>query len=76
MSRNWERQEMSNCNWNMFSAFYDAPTKVCSDFLYAKYMEGVSSGDNPKALAGAEAFNFSNCEAYFVARRLGVVKVN
>ena len=58
--------------WALFSAFYDSSTMHCSDILDAKYIEGPSPGDNPKALGGAETFNFSNCEAYFVARRLGV----
>ena len=66
----------TSAKWALFSAFYDAATMACSDLLDAKYTEGASSGDNPKALAGAEAFNFSNCEAYFVARRIGVVKVD
>lgn len=60
--------------WALFSAFYDASTTHCADFLNAKYIEGANPGDNPKALGGAETFNFSNCEAYFVARRLGVEK--
>ncbi len=66
----------TSAKWALFSAFYDASTKACSDLLDAKYIEGANPGDNLKALAGAEAFNFSNCEAYFVARRLGVVKVD
>ena len=66
----------TNAKWALFSAFYDAATMACSDLLDAKYTEGASPGDNPKALAGAEAFNFSNCEAYFVARRIGVVNVD
>ena len=66
----------TNAKWALFSAFYDAATTVCADVLDAKYTEGVTPGDNPKALAGAEAFNFSNCEAYFVARRLGVVNID
>lgn len=66
----------TSAKWALFSAFFDASTKICSDILDAKYTEGATPGDNPKALAGAEAFNFSNCEAYFVARRLGVVKAN
>jgi len=40
--------------------------------LDAKYIEGPHPGDDPLALGGAEAFNFSTCEAYFVVRRLGV----
>lgn len=59
--------------WSLFSAFYDAATMRCATVLDEKYIEGPSSGDNAKALAGAEAFNFSNCEAYFTARRLGVI---
>ena len=51
--------------WALFSLFYDFSTKHCADKLDAKYT-GV--------LAGAETFNFSNCEAYFVALRLGDVK--
>ena len=66
----------TSAKWALFSAFYDASTMACSDILDAKYIEGANPGDNPKALAGAEAFNFSNCEAYFIARRLGVVKVD
>jgi len=66
----------TNAKWALFSAFFDAATTACSDLLDSKYTEGATSGDNPKALAGAEAFNFSNCESYFVARRLGVVKVD
>lgn len=66
----------TNAKWALFSAFFDAATMACSDLLDAKYTEGASSGNNPKALAGAESFNFSNCEAYFVARRIGVVKVD
>ena len=58
--------------WAWFSAFYDVSTMRCADVLDAKYIEGANPGDNPKALGGAETFNFSNCEAYFVARRLGV----
>lgn len=60
--------------WALFSAFYDASTTHCADFLNGKYIEGANPGDNPRALGGAETFNFSNCEAYFVARRLGVEK--
>lgn len=66
----------TNAKWALFSVFYDSSTMACSDLLDAKYTEGASAGDNPKALAGAEAFNFSNCKAYFEARRLGVVKVD
>ena len=66
----------TSAKWALFSAFFDASTKTCSDVLDAKYTEGAIAGDNSKALAGAESFNFSNCEAYFVARRLGVVKAN
>jgi len=66
----------TSAKWALFSAFYDAATTNCSNFLDSKYTEGVNSGDNPKALAGAETFNFSNCEAYFAARRIGVVKVD
>lgn len=58
--------------WALFSAFYDASTMHCANVLDAKYIEGAAPGDNPKALGGAETFDFSNCEAYFVARRLGV----
>ena len=63
----------TSAKWALFSAFFDASTSACSDLLDAKYTEGAVPGSNPKALAGAEAFNLSNCEAYFVARRLGVV---
>jgi len=66
----------TNAKWALFSAFFDASTMACSDLLDAKYTEGASAGDNPKALAGAEVFNFSNCKVYFEARRLGVVKVD
>jgi glyoxylase-like metal-dependent hydrolase (beta-lactamase superfamily II) len=52
--------------WALYSAFYDASIKHCADKLNAKYIQG------PDALGGAETFNFSNCEAYFVARRVGV----
>lgn len=58
--------------WALFSAFYDVSTMHCANVLDAKYIEGPNPGDNPRALGGAETFNFSNCEAYFVARRLGV----
>lgn len=53
-------------SWALYSAFYDVSTKHCADKLNAKYIQG------PDALGGAETFNFPNCEAYFVARRLGV----
>lgn len=66
----------TSAKWALFSAFFDAATMDCSVLLDAKYTEGQSSGDNPKALAGAESFNFSNCEAYFAARRIGVVEVD
>jgi glyoxylase-like metal-dependent hydrolase (beta-lactamase superfamily II) len=66
----------TNAKWALFSAFFDAATMACADLLDAKYTEGASSGYNPRALAGAEVFNFSNCEAYFVARRIGVVEVD
>jgi hypothetical protein len=52
----------------LYSAFYDASAKHCADRMNAKYMQG------PNALGGAETFNFPNCEAYFVARRVGVEK--
>jgi hypothetical protein len=52
----------------MECAFYDASVTHCADKLNAKYIKG------PDALGGAETFNFSNCEAYFVARRVGVEK--
>lgn len=58
--------------WVLFSAFFDASISRCAEVLDAKYLEGPASGDNPRALGGAETFNFSNCDAYFVARRLGV----
>jgi len=45
---------------------YDASVAHCADKLKAKYIKG------PDALGGAETFNFPNCEAYFVARRVGV----
>lgn len=48
--------------WALFSAFYDFSTQHCADLLDAKW-NGV--------LGGGETFNFSNCEAWFVARRLG-----
>ena len=54
--------------WALYSAFYDASVAHCADKLNAKYIKG------PDALGGAEAFNFPNCEAYFVARRVGVEK--
>jgi glyoxylase-like metal-dependent hydrolase (beta-lactamase superfamily II) len=49
--------------WALYSAFCDASVTHCADKLSAKYIKG------PDALGGAETFNFSNCEAYFVARR-------
>jgi hypothetical protein len=52
--------------WALYSAFYDASVAHCADKLNAKYIKG------PDALGGAETFNFPNCEAYFVARRVGV----
>jgi glyoxylase-like metal-dependent hydrolase (beta-lactamase superfamily II) len=52
--------------WALSSAFYDASIKHCADKLNAKYIEG------PHALGGAETLNFSHCEAYFVARRVGI----
>ena len=48
--------------WAEFSGFYDFSTKACADKLDAKWL-GV--------LGGAETFDFSNCEAWFTARRLG-----
>lgn len=48
--------------WSLFAAFYDFSDKHCSDRLDAKWI-GV--------LGGAETFDFSNCEAWFDARRLG-----
>jgi hypothetical protein len=44
----------------------DASVAHRADKLNAKYIKG------PDALGGAETFNFPNCEAYFVARRVGV----
>jgi glyoxylase-like metal-dependent hydrolase (beta-lactamase superfamily II) len=52
--------------WALYSAFYDASIAHCANKMNAKYIEG------PYALGGAETLNFPNCEAYFVARRLGV----
>ena len=52
--------------WALYSAFYDASITHCANKLNAKYIQG------PDALGGAETFNFPNCEAYFVARRVGV----
>lgn len=52
--------------WALSSAFFDASVTHCANKLNAKYING------PDALGGAETFNFSNCEAYFVARRVGV----
>lgn len=66
---------LTQAKWSLFSTFFDAATMACAEVLDAKYIEGVNPGDNPQALAGAEAFNFSNCEAYFAARRLGTVEV-
>lgn len=51
--------------WALFSAFYDFNSEHCASQLDAKWV-GV--------LGGAETFNFSNCEAYFQALRLGDVK--
>lgn len=48
--------------WAEFSAFFDFQVKECADKLDAKWL-GV--------LGGAETFDFSNCEAWFLARRLG-----
>ena len=53
-------------SWALYSAFVDVSLKHCADKLNAKYIEG------PYALGGAETLNLPNCEAYFVARRLGV----
>ena len=55
--------------WALFSAFYDASTQACATAL-EKYQSDIGL-DPSKHLGGAETFNFSNCEAYFVARRLG-----
>ena len=52
--------------WALYGAFYDASATHCADKLNAKYVKG------PDALGGAESFNFPNCEAYFVARRVGI----
>jgi hypothetical protein len=52
--------------WALNSAFYDASIAHCAEKLNAKYTKG------PDAFGGAETFNFPNCEAYFVARRVGV----
>jgi glyoxylase-like metal-dependent hydrolase (beta-lactamase superfamily II) len=52
--------------WALYGAFYDASIAHCADKMNAKYIQG------PDALGGAETFNFPNCEAYFVARRVGV----
>jgi glyoxylase-like metal-dependent hydrolase (beta-lactamase superfamily II) len=48
--------------WALFAGFFDFSAKHCSDQLDAKWF-GV--------LGGAETFDFQNCEAWFVARRLG-----
>jgi glyoxylase-like metal-dependent hydrolase (beta-lactamase superfamily II) len=48
--------------WAEFSGFFDFSVKECADKLDAKWL-GV--------LGGAETFDFSNCEAWFIARRLG-----
>lgn len=55
--------------WALFSAFYDASTQRCVEALKN------STSDWKGKLAGEETFNFSNCEAYFVAARLGDVEV-
>ena len=57
----------TNAKWALFSAFYDASTQRCVEALQN------STGDWKGRLAGEETFNFSNCEAYFVARRIGDV---
>jgi hypothetical protein len=48
--------------WAEFSGFFDFSVKECADKLDAKWL-GV--------LGGAESFDFANCEAWFIARRLG-----
>jgi glyoxylase-like metal-dependent hydrolase (beta-lactamase superfamily II) len=48
--------------WALFSGFFDFSVKRCADKLDAKWLG---------RLGGAESFNFSNCEAWFVARGLG-----
>lgn len=53
--------------WALFAGFYDFSAKHCSDKLDAKWF-GV--------LGGAETFDFQNCEAWFVARRLGTEKMS
>ena len=60
--------------WTLFGGYLDVIAQACREELDKKYIEGENSGDNSKALAGAETFNFANCESYFVARRLGVDK--
>ena len=55
--------------WALFSAFYDATTQRCTEAL--KTSTGIWKGK----LAGEETFNFSNCEAYFQAARLGDIEV-
>lgn len=57
--------------WALFSAFYDFSTQHCAEVLDAKYRSDMGP-DPSKHLGGAETFDFSNCEAYFVARRLGI----
>jgi len=53
----------------LYSAFYDTSVTHCTNKLHAKYINGHD------ALGGAETFNFSNCETYFVARRVGVQRL-
>jgi glyoxylase-like metal-dependent hydrolase (beta-lactamase superfamily II) len=49
--------------WALFGGFYDFSVKECADKLDAKWLG---------KLGGAESFDFSNCEAWFTARRVGV----
>lgn len=56
--------------WALFSAFFDMSVKHCTDFLDSKYRSDMGP-DPSKHLGGAETFNASNCEAWFVARRVG-----
>ena len=56
--------------WALFSAFYDLSVQHCTDVLDAKYRSDMGP-DPSRHLGGAETFNASNCEAWFVARRVG-----
>ena len=67
----------TSLKWALFSAFYDASAMHCAEFLDAKYNDNglePPEGEAKVLLAGGETFNFSNCEAYFVALRLGNVE--